>query len=66
MQEKSKQALIEHIKNNSLTEAEKEYLIQLLNKNDVEVFLKHFLSICKIGGDLIKLFDLDIGDFNLH
>ena len=63
MKKELKNALVEHIKTNSLSEAEKELLIKLLEKNDIEGFIKHFISICKIGGDLIKLFDIDIGDF---
>jgi hypothetical protein len=58
MDKKSKQALIERIKNNSLSEIEKEQLITLLNKNDLDGFLKYFFSICRLGGDILRFFDL--------
>lgn len=65
MQHSSKQILIDHIKNNSLSDSDKEILIELLNKNDLDNFLKYFFSISKISFDLLRFFDIDIGDFHL-
>lgn len=56
--------LIEKIKKCNLSLDDKKILLEKLEKEkpDIEGFLKTFLLVCEIGKEVLKLFDLDIGD----
>lgn len=59
MDKKTKNKLIEHINQNTLDQADKDILIDLLNKNKTEAFVKHFITACKVGIDIIRIFGMD-------
>lgn len=54
--------LIEKIKESNLRKKDKRKLIKILKSNDIDLdnFTKLFLSLCKIGKGVLKLFDIDI------
>lgn len=56
--------IIENIKQSNLPEEDKELLIAKLKSKDLnfDEFLKSFLSILNLSKEILKLFDLDIGD----
>ena len=56
--------LIENIKHSDLSQIDKETLIKILEEDEVDInfFIKTFLSILKISKEILKLFDIDIGD----
>ena len=56
--------LIESIKRCNLSNRDKKELIKILSEDKVDwdKFTTTFMSICKIGVNALKLFDIDIGD----
>ena len=58
-----KKELIEKIQESNLSDEDKQLLISKLNKEvpDIKGFVEAFISICKLGKELIDLFD--IGNF---
>lgn len=57
------ESLIEEIKKCDLSSADKDFLIEKLDrkKPDVEGFLRKFLIICEISKEILELFEIDIG-----
>lgn len=56
--------LIENIKKCNLSLEDKKILLEKLeNENpDIDGFLQTFLLVCKVGKEVLKYFDFDIGD----
>jgi len=56
--------LIENIKKCNLSDADKNILLEKLNKAnpDIEGFLQAFFALVRISKEVLKLFDFDIGD----
>ena len=56
--------LIEKIKKSNLSYEDKEILLEKLEieKPDIEGFVKTFVLFCEIGKEVLKFFDMDIGD----
>lgn len=56
--------LIQHIKQCNLSEDDKRELISILEGQtpDINKFLHTFLNIMKVGKEVLKFYDIDIGD----
>jgi hypothetical protein len=56
--------LIQHIQESNLSDSDKEMLTSILKEDNIDYtkFINTFLTICKVGKDYLKLFDIDIGD----
>jgi len=56
--------LIKHIKSCNLSDSDKQTLIDILSKDEVDLnsFVLAFLRLLQIGATISKLFDIDIGD----
>ena len=54
--------LIENIKQSNLQDEDKDLLIKKLESDNFEGFLKSVLPFLSVGKEILKLFDLDIGD----
>lgn len=56
--------LIENIQNSNLSESDKQTLIDILSKDDVDInsFILCLLKILQLGSTILKVFDIDIGD----
>lgn len=59
----NKQLLIRKIQKCDLSETDKIELINELNKDNVslESFLKKLITVLKVGSEILKWFDIDIG-----
>ncbi len=57
-------SLVEKIKQCNLPEADKKKLLEKLEKPtpDVDGFLKTLAIVLKVSNEVLKLFDLDIGE----
>jgi hypothetical protein len=60
----NKVPLIENIKQSNLSKIDKKILIELLTKDDIDynAFIIKFMTICKTGKEILKLFNIEIGD----
>ncbi|MCU4188107.1 hypothetical protein M9Q43_02870 [Flavobacterium sp. HXWNR29] len=56
--------LIDNIEQSNLSDEDKDLLINKLKSKDLDLndFLKSIFSILNLSKELLKLFDLDIGD----
>lgn len=61
--EKNIQLLIKKIQESNLSRLDKKLIINELNKENINFddFIKNFINIFKVGNELLKLFDIDIG-----
>lgn len=58
------QLLIKKIEQTNLSDKDKKLLIGILKEDDIDLnkFAKTFLTVLKIGKELLKLLDFEIGD----
>lgn len=56
--------LIENIQKSNLSQEDKRQLITILSDDnlDLDLFIKNVLKLCKVGKEIFKLFDIDIGE----
>lgn len=57
MENIKKQALIERIMQNSLTEEDKSKLVSLVENENFDELIKYILKVCKLGMQAWHLFD---------
>lgn len=57
-------SLIENIKKCNLSDTDKSILLEKLNKTnpDIDGFLQTLFTVVKVSKEILKIFDLDIGD----
>lgn len=56
--------LIEKVKKCNLSDTDKKLLLEKLErkKPDMDGFIQTFVTICKVSKEVLKLFDINIGD----